>query len=426
MQPLISLCIIARAPSHPLHHLINAAVGHVDEILVCFDLSTLPASLHRPDVVQYHARPLASDFSEQRNYLLSRAAHPWSLILDDDETLPEPLWPRLRSIAATASAPCVAFPRNNQITGCLSNYSWPDYHRRLFHSTLRYTGVVHEQIVAPTHYLPADAAHAILHTKSDADQRAAIQRYTQIIPLRQAILIHEHSRPDYLRVCLDALDRCPPIPRWSVLLSIDGPQHLAQFQHLFPRVQHVIPWSTHAGNLWHVTRSLAFAFSCAFDRVLFMDGDVILRPDTLNLIPDSTEFPSRLFYGFTKGPDMLQWFSPFANLVTRSMALPLLAYVNSRAWVGALHPVRRDPLPPTHDAYDSVYTRYMIDSGLHSHYQDRSYAAHIGLRGVNHASTPALESAIFRGPPESWLANAVATFNPSAHPAFIPTDFEYY
>jgi hypothetical protein len=242
---------------------------------------------------------------------------------------------------------------------------------------------------------------------------------------KQSILIFEYRRPNYLRVCLDSIVNCEGVEDWSILLSIDGPEYFPKFQPLFGRVSNVIPWDSHAGNLWHVTRSLEKAFSSGYERVLFMDGDCILRRDALKDIPSANG--DYLFTGFAKGDHgegPMPWFSPQANLLEAKAGKLLLEWVRQKQWVGRRRPGHMSTLQIDYPGYDAVFCRYMLDHGLQTRYRAKSYAGHIGVVGLD-CHAPEIEAEIFTGHPSRWLRQAVKAFDPKRHHAFTPADFAY-
>lgn len=241
--------------------------------------------------------------------------------------------------------------------------------------------------------------------------------------MKQAILVFEWARPKYLRVCLDSLARLRNRSDWPVLLSIDGSS--AIFEPLMPRCALVKGWPSHVGNLWHVTRSLEWAFSLGCHRVLFMDGDVILRSDALVDLP--AKEPKDILIGMTsrEGGDAHKiWLTPSANIVDRADAIPWVAWVRSRAWVGHPRPGVGTTMKADYSGYDAVYLDYMIQYQRTCLYRDRSYAGHIGVCGTD-CHDKAVDGEIFKGPPEGWLDKAVRLFDPSRSKAFTPPDFQF-
>lgn len=424
----ISLCILAKRSLHGFQSLVRSAQGHVDEIVVAVDQGADPGihGFMASPTTRYFQRALGDDFSAQRNFLFDQARCPWRLILDTDENLPAALWHQLRSIAATTTASIVAFPRRNIILGVSRQYAWPDWQYRLVRAGVRYQGAIHERLDAPDiFYLPLAESNAVIHSKTLAAHHTATRRYMAMRPLTQALLLFEHARPRCLQICLDSLARCVDISNWPIILSIDGSAHLADFAPLFSRVAHVIPWASRAGNLNHVVRSLDFIAAAGYKRVLFMDGDCILRPDALSQLHETPEALFTSLTAIADGATLAPWFCPLGNLITADRLQPLLSWVKAGAYVGLPHPVTHSPMAANESAYDAVFCAYLLARQQKTQFAARSFLGHIGLSGTNHAGTPELEAALFSGDPSTWLDNAAHLFDPVRHPAFRPENFRY-
>lgn len=424
---MISLCVIAGHSPAGFKKLVRDARSHVGEILCVVDSDAPKGVFSGFSNVRYYQRKLDGDYGAQRNFAITQSRGDWILVLDTDETLPFDLWQRLQSLTAECGASAVALPRRNIIDGVSKTLSWPDYGIRLFKRHLRYEGKIHEHLVLDSapHRLPPTDANAIIHRKTAHEQRRNIMRYSRILGARQGILVFEWQRPNYLSVCLDSLQRCQGIEDWPVYLSIDGPQHFDNFHDSFNRVAHVVPWETHAGNLWHVTRSLEFAFNCGLERVLFLDGDCIVRPDAL--VSLATPAQTDLFVSLTasgNGESSLRWLTPMGNVIEAERARPLLEYVMNCDWVGKQRPEHVETMDCEYPGYDAVYCRYMLDAGLTTRYRSKSYAGHIGVVGLD-CHEHHLEQRLFSGDRSQWLDNAAALFREESHPTLVPADFRY-
>ena len=113
-------------------------------------------------------RPFAHDFSDQKNFCVSHAAHDWVVWLDPDETFPADFWASIDRLTASGRE-AFWFPRENFIGGGptpTNNLERdPDYQFRLFARKCRWTGRVHESL---TGYAgaPGKAEFVICHRKS--------------------------------------------------------------------------------------------------------------------------------------------------------------------------------------------------------------------------------------------------------------------
>lgn len=243
--------------------------------------------------------------------------------------------------------------------------------------------------------------------------------------MNQAIVIFEWKRPRYFQVCEQSLAKCNGIETWDRILCLDGNSHSTQFFTVTPPSWGFCVPHKHVGNLWHVTRSIQFAFEKGYERILFSDGDMIFRSDALE--PSySKDQADELFVSLhSHEPKRHAWMSPSGNVLYAKDAEPLLRYVQDKKWVGKPRPgFSEQTLGESYPGYDAVYCRYMLDHGMVSRYSDRSYIGHIGACGVdfNHV---AIERAMFDGPTDTWLANAVRLFNTGESDVFQPRDFVY-
>lgn len=424
---MISLNIIAGHSPNGFQRLVRDARPYVGETICVVDSDAPKGMFSGFTGVKYHLRKLGDAFGAQRNYAIEQSKGDWILVLDTDETLPTSLWKRLVKITEECNASSVAIPRRNIIEGVSKTLSWPDYGIRLFKRHLRYEGKIHEHLVldgAPYQLLPTDD-NAIIHRKTAHEQRRNIMRYSRILGAKQGIVVFEWKRPNYLSVCLDSLQKCEGIADWPIYLSIDGPEHFDSFHDSFNRVAHVVPWQTHAGNLWHVTRSLEFAFECGLERVLFLDGDCIVRPDALTSL--ATPSHSDLFVSLTaseQGEESLRWLTPMGNVIEADRARPLLEYVMNCDWVGKQRPEHVEVMDCEYPGYDAVFCRYMLDAGMTTRYRDKSYAGHIGVVGLD-CHEHHLEQRLFSGDRSQWLENAATLFREENHPTLVPADFRY-
>lgn len=302
----IALCIVAKHSPESFQRLVDAAWGNVQEILVAVDEGAANGiyGYRNQDGVRYWMRSTSGDFAAQRNFLIEQASSDWILTLDTDEALPAQGWAEIKERFISEPADKVyCLPRRNVIEHVSDALSWPDWQPRIYRRSHRWEGRIHEEIAPGVPRFRLEGFQAIEHRKTAQDQRNAIASYAKIQGLKNAVVIFEWQRPKYLQICLDSLHRAKGIERWPILLSLDGGDADA-FSHLFPMITHFVPWEQHAGNLWHVTRTIEFAFSAGYERILFMDGDTIVRPDIFSAIcggarcwlsrqfpPDSTKMP---------------------------------------------------------------------------------------------------------------------------------------
>lgn len=236
------------------------------------------------------------------------------------------------------------------------------------------------------------------------------------------IVIFEWCRPQYLAVTLDAIHRAQQ--PWPILVSIDGPEFTTQFRHLMPRVSSFIVWPQHVGNLWHTVRSLECAISHGYKKIMFIDGDMLVRRDTfvaLGDIPTGATFRS-----LQKGSgELTKWFSPLGNVASSESLKPVLEYTRSNRWVGEIRPGFETKLEWNHAGYDAVFCRHAMDGNAYSVGSERSFVGHFGVDGVDNHGGDAISSRMFSGNQSDHIENVIREFNPIKHKAFVPHDFIY-
>jgi len=152
--PRLSLGAILKPDEPGLFRFFAQIPDFVDEIVCVWDgraPASLPPHPRRRDLV----RPLAGDFSAQRNAMLGACTGDWVLYLDADELFPKAVWDALPNLLAAddvSDVAAFAFPRltlypDEDHAKC--GYGlWPDLQVRLFHNRpgLRFERPVHERL----------------------------------------------------------------------------------------------------------------------------------------------------------------------------------------------------------------------------------------------------------------------------------------
>ncbi|ABB37918.1 glycosyl transferase family 2 [Oleidesulfovibrio alaskensis G20] len=150
----VSFCAILH-PQEPRLEEFFAQLPHwLTEAVIVWDADRVPAGVPQAAcTVRHLARPLANDFSRQRNEALRHATGSWVLFLDGDERFDSKQWQALPAVvhaAAEHGAGGVLFPRvtfwPDKDTMLAGFGMWPDMQLRLMRRSagLHFRGRVHE------------------------------------------------------------------------------------------------------------------------------------------------------------------------------------------------------------------------------------------------------------------------------------------
>jgi|YNPMSStandDraft_2_1061718.scaffolds.fasta_scaffold14086_2 glycosyltransferase involved in cell wall biosynthesis len=145
-KPKLSLCMIVKNEEHCLQKCLDSAKPVADEIIIV-DTGSSDRTIKiakRATSKVYHF-PWCDDFSQARNYSLSKASGQWILVLDADEVLLKPAIPLIRQIVNQQNNIIAVNLLRQEIGENQVPYSWVC---RLFRNRndLRFSGIYHEQI----------------------------------------------------------------------------------------------------------------------------------------------------------------------------------------------------------------------------------------------------------------------------------------
>lgn len=207
VEPCVSLGILCRRSELALvRSNLAAHAAWTDDVAILLDDApqapqTLEVAGFRQGAVRLAARPLGSDFAEQRNVLQALSRHDWMLQLDADETLAPGTGTRLGAIACLAERQgvrSIGLPRRNLVDGVLSDLH-PDTQYRLNHRGVRYAGRVHERPDRPWQESSIALHGAIDHHLGRAHVEARSHRYEAMAPgggrIEEAQLLLTPYRP---------------------------------------------------------------------------------------------------------------------------------------------------------------------------------------------------------------------------------------
>lgn len=252
------------------------------------------------------------------------------------------------------------------------------------------------------------------------------------------IAILAYNRPRYLYVALDSLSLVDGIEDCHVGVFVDyDPDTRAATEEVISHfdVKTAVFHERHLRNLANQCFALSYMCDMGFPEVLYFDGDVIIRTDTLAYIsaaPRDAFFLSlyRTIRPCPRGPH----YCPLGNLVTSQDYRVLRDWIDRKQYCGLQRPGTDQIFDETTSAYDGVYYAFLVSTGYETRFAPLNYAAHFGIVGWNHKNpdeaTLEVERRMFSGPRETWMENVLREFHSEGQAErvrerFIPRDFEY-
>lgn len=180
----ISACIITLNEEHNLPRVLASLAGIADEIVVVDSGSTDGTiAISRQHGVSFFERTW-TNYSEQKNFAASRAAHDWILSLDADEELSSALQTSLLEWKKREPEFRVyEMSRRTWYLGAWVKRSgwYPDFQRRLYRrDAAQFSGIIHEALrfEGKTGRLAGDLLHYTV--RSFAEHQANVERYTTL------------------------------------------------------------------------------------------------------------------------------------------------------------------------------------------------------------------------------------------------------
>lgn len=152
-RPRLTVAAIL-APSEPdLAEFFAQFPDWIDQLALVWDAEILPdISVPGRFPVRHVARPLAADFSAQRDAMLAACGDGWVVYLDADERLSPESWAALPALCSVESVAAWHFPRLTPYPDAehaLTGFGlWPDVQLRLFRNApgLGFVNRVHERL----------------------------------------------------------------------------------------------------------------------------------------------------------------------------------------------------------------------------------------------------------------------------------------
>ncbi|MDO5509956.1 MAG: glycosyltransferase family 2 protein [Weeksellaceae bacterium] len=171
----ISVVINTYNAERYLHQVLQAVSGY-DQIVIC--------DMHSTDSTQQIAKQCGAKIvlheklayaDPARNFAISQADHPWVLMIDADELVPQALTKYLYNFIPKPEYAAISIPYKNYFMNRLMRSAYPDYHVRFFRKNAAYwPPTVHSriEITGKIYKIPRSRKElAILHIANDGVQR---------------------------------------------------------------------------------------------------------------------------------------------------------------------------------------------------------------------------------------------------------------
>lgn len=144
-----SIVILAQPNVVRLPNAIQSALRWSDDVVVVWDAEAVPNHIEsqRPNVNITHK---LISFAEQRNIGVNACKHEWILHVDSDEEVSDELGVHLRELDDGAYQ-AYGVPLRTYLWGRPVNHAFGrEYHVRLHHRTMQWSGTIHEVVDVPS------------------------------------------------------------------------------------------------------------------------------------------------------------------------------------------------------------------------------------------------------------------------------------
>jgi len=200
----ISVIIVAKDEEAVIRDCLTSA-QMCDEIIVVVDARTTDKTAKIAE--ENKAKVITQqfiDFSQIKNFALSQATKPWTLLLDADERISRELAESLQQVPEDKDHVGYQIAFRNHLRGAWLHYGgmYPDYHLRLFRTgDAHYEGIVHEKLKlkeGSVGTLKGDIIHMTYPTTQVLFRK--VRAYAQLEST-------EHPKKGYVRATFHAVKR---------------------------------------------------------------------------------------------------------------------------------------------------------------------------------------------------------------------------
>lgn len=223
-----------------------------------------------------------------------------------------------------------------------------------------------------------------------------------------AIFVMAYSRPNYLYVCLDSIRHCHDVKNWDVWVSFDnGPKAIS---HHF--CSEILPFYTITspialGNRDHPTEMLRCARYFDYQRILFVEDDMMFGPDLLTWIREqegnwSGTISSHSF-GETAPREQVAHMSSAPCSLSAAQADALISFMDSKAYIGLNNVCINQPITPD-VTYDVCWHAWCFRTLTACLFSPKQLSFNFGFNGM-HYKNARFDSLAFKGPRSLWLTN---------------------
>ncbi|WP_339817901.1 glycosyltransferase [Paenibacillus sp. FSL R7-0216] len=190
MEPTVSLVMITKNEEAVLRRCLDSAARYVDEIVI---VDTGSADKTKDIAREYGARVFdfewIQDFSAARNFAMSKANSDWCLVLDADEYITNDCGEALREFIR--SKPAIGKVKRIDKFRAVDGDNFEQiYISRLFPSSCRYAGRIHEQVESslPRNKVDIEIMHDGYYGQTKSDRN---------IPILQSVIAENPLDPYY-------------------------------------------------------------------------------------------------------------------------------------------------------------------------------------------------------------------------------------
>lgn len=226
----------------------------------------------------------------------------------------------------------------------------------------------------------------------------------------RAIFVMAYSRPEYLYVCLDSIRHCEGISDWDLWVSFDNGPHAADHRVCSELLQFYSLKSPIAlGNHDHPTEILRCARYFGYDRIVFVEDDMLFGPELLSWIRSAEENWTGTISSHFLGPGISEQVAHMSSApcsLSAAHADALIKFMDSGAGVGLNNVCNNQPITPD-VTYDVCWYAWNIVTKTPCRFAPKQLSFNFGFNGM-HFNNARFDNLAFKGARVNWLSNVLA------------------